>query len=381
MTDKLLEMFRSFKDGELGNRTLGQPNNVTYEFKGGPDSTKLANIASEMTKDIINAFQGCAIATTKSIYGTVDRQRPYKVELKYDENGSLMNLTRNEVTLKILGTYTVENGDTTDTTSYTFNLADILDNPGEVTLCVANPDGSFRRKDGKLIRASSKVKYARELVDTYRSLAAKYETEVAGPKREAEKAAAEIHRVRHARNMTPEERFAALATIRVPYEGDSEFKYSLFYLATHANTISASVKEEYLPTFESIFHVDARNTPSISIIPKGKVNSTGTPAKYSCSLRISLKKAKTPIPNYLLQFATGNAITDTNFISQLILDYDFEFGKVDSQKMIQILIDRFGTDDVPEEYLEQPVTTDTNTDLVDPGEDVNPFDIDFPPAE
>jgi hypothetical protein len=377
MTDKLLEMFKSFKDSELGNRIPGQPNNVTYEFKGDPDSTKLAKIASEISKDIINAFQGCAIATTKSIYGTIDRQRPYKVELKYDENGSLMNLTRDEVTLKILGTCTTD----LDDTSYPFNLADILDNPGEVTLCVANPDGSFRKKDGKLIRASTRVDYARRLVDTYRSLAAKYETEVAGPRREREAQEAEIHRVRHARNMTPEERFAALATIRVPYEGDSEFKYSLFYLATHANTISASVKEEYLPTFESIFHVDARNTPSISIIPKGKVNSTGTPAKYSCSLRISLKKAKTPIPNYLLQFATGNAITDTNFISQLILDYDFEFGKVDSQKMIQILIDRFGTDDVPEEYLEQPVTTDTNTDPVDPGEDVNPFDIDFPPAE
>jgi hypothetical protein len=97
---------------------------------------------------------------------------------------------------------------------------------------------------------------------------------------------------------------------------------------------------------------------------------------------ISLKKAKTPIPNYLLQFATGNAITDTNFISKLITDYDFEFGKVDSQKMIQILIDRFGTDDVPAEYLNPTAAEpDTNTDPVNPGEDVNPFDIDFPPAE
>lgn len=376
MTDKLLEMFRSYQRSDLGNRTLGQSNNVTYEFKGDPSSTKLANIASEMTKDIINAFQGYAIATTKSIYGTIDRQRPYKVELKYDDNGSLMNLTHNEVTLKILGTCTTD----LDATSYPFNLADILDNPGEVTLCKANPDGSFYRKDGKLVRASSKVKYARDLIDTYRQLAAQLE-EFDRPRLEAEKAAAELHRVRHAR-MDPAERFRALATIKVPYEGDDEFKYSLFYLATHASTISASVKEEILPTFESIFGVDARNTSSISIIPAGKLNSTGTPAKYSCSLKISLKKAKTPIPNYLLQFATGNAITDTNFISKLITDYDFEFGKVDSQKMIKILIDRFGTDGVPAEYLD-PTTAepDTNTDPVDPGEDVNPFDIDFPPAE
>lgn len=375
MTDKLLEMFVSFKDGELGNRIPGRPNNVTYEFKGDPSSSKLSQIASEMSKDIINAFQGCAIATTKSIYGTVDRKRPFKVELKYDPNNSLM--TRGEVSLKVLGTYTTD----IDATSYEFTLADIMSDSNEVVLYVANPDGSFRRKDGKLVRASTRVEYARRLVDTYKRLAAEYE-EFDRPRRDAEAQAAEQRRLRYARNIDPETKFAELATLGVPYEGTDEFKYSLFYLATYANSISASVKEEYLQSFERIFHVDARTTSGIHIIPWGKKNNTGTVAKYSCSLRISLKKARPAIPAYLQQFATADAITSTPFIAKILTDYGFEFGKVDSQKMIQILIDDLGTEGVPAEYLNPTAAEpDTTNDPVDPGEDGNPFDIDFPPAE
>lgn len=373
MTDKLLEIFIPYKDGDLGNRVPGKPNRFEYAFKGEPSSSQLNQIASEMSKDIINAFQGCAIATTKSIYGTSDRTRPFKVELKYDPYNSLM--IRDEVTLKVLGTYTTRY----DATSYEFNLADIIDNSNEVVLYLTNPDGSFLRRDGKLVRSSKRVDYARTLIDNYRHLAAELE-EAERPRREADALAAEQHRLRYARNIDPEDRFRGLANLGVPYEGTDEFKYSLFYLATHANTVSASVKEEFLPTFEDIFHIDARNTPSIHIVPKGKKNSTGTAAKYSCSLRISLKKSQTPIPAFLQQYAVENAITSTPFIALLIRDYGFEFGKVDSQKMIQTLIDEFGTEGVPEEYLKQPVA-DTDNDLVDPGEDVNPFDIDFPPAE
>lgn len=379
MTDnKLLEMFITYKDGELGNRVPGKPHNVEYAFKGEPSSMKLSQIADEMSKDIINAFQGCAIATTKSIYGTSDRTRPFKVELKHDLNNSLM--TRGEVDLKVLGTYTTRY----DAISYEFSLADIINDSNEVVLYLTNPDGSFLRREGKLVRSSKRIKYASDLIDRYKKLAAELE-EFERPRREADALAAEQRRLRYARNVDPETKFAELATLGVPYEGTDEFKYSLFYLATHASTISASVKEEYLQTFERLFHVDARNTASVHIVPWGKKNSTGTVAKYSCSLRVSLKKSQTPMPAYLQQYATGNTITDTPFIALLLTKYGFEFGKVDSQKMIQTLIDELGTEGVPAEYLNQPAaapdTTDTTNDPVDSGEDINPFDIDFPPAE
>jgi hypothetical protein len=211
MTDKLLEIFIPFKDGDLGNRKPGQPNNVNYAFRGEPSSSQLSQIANEMSKDIINAFQGCAIATTKSIYGTSDRQRPFKVELKYDPYNSFM--TRGEVSLKVLGTYTTRY----DATSYEFNLADILNDSNEVVLYVANPDGSFLKKDGKLVRSSKRVRYAQSLIDKYNQLAAELE-EIERPRREAEAQAAEIHRLRHARNMDPDARFRELANIGVPYE-------------------------------------------------------------------------------------------------------------------------------------------------------------------
>jgi hypothetical protein len=121
--------------------------------------------------------------------------------------------------------------------------------------------------------------------------------------------------------------------------------------------------------------LDPKNTPSVSIV--SQYNQDGSKKSYEAKFTYSIKAsllnvtAADPIPNYFVQYGLldphNREISSSEFLSRLIVDYGFEFGKYNNQKRQQLfntLLNNFGYVDLAAEAEEAPL----NQDFPDPVE-------------
>jgi hypothetical protein len=105
-----------------------------------------------------------------------------------------------------------------------------------------------------------------------------------------------------------------------------EFYYNLGWLAKNVGTVSAALPDYLLPYFEKQF--GTTYVPTIVDSKKRTVN--GHPMQWTLSMKASLsKKSLDTIPAFLRQYLnpTGNSLTSTSFIWDLVENYGFKFGK------------------------------------------------------
>lgn len=106
-----------------------------------------------------------------------------------------------------------------------------------------------------------------------------------------------------------------------------EFYYNLGWLAKNIGTVSAALPDYLLPYFEKQF--GTTYVPTIVDSKKKTVN--GHSMQWTLSMKASLsKKSLDTIPDFLKQYLnpTGNSLTNTSFIWDLIENYGFKFGKI-----------------------------------------------------
>lgn len=116
-----------------------------------------------------------------------------------------------------------------------------------------------------------------------------------------------------------------------PISAADEFYYSLGWLAKHTGTVSAALPDYLADEFKTYFGPE---TPC-RVVDSRKKGPAGWTSQWTKSFAVSLKKPDA-IPAFLTQYLNpkGTAITDTNFVLDLVDQYGFKFGK--SQDIEQI---------------------------------------------
>jgi hypothetical protein len=112
-----------------------------------------------------------------------------------------------------------------------------------------------------------------------------------------------------------------------------EFYYNLGWLAKNVGTISAALPDYLLKYFENHFGTEAKPT----VVDSKKRTVSGHPMQWALSMKASLhKKSVDTIPPFLKQYlnSAGNALTNTEFIWDIVENYGFKFGR--SQDLNQI---------------------------------------------
>lgn len=131
--------------------------------------------------------------------------------------------------------------------------------------------------------------------------------------------------------------FETLAGQERPISATGEFYYNLGWLAKNVGTISAALPDYLLPYFQSQF--GSTYTPTVVDSKKRTVN--GNSMQWTLSMKASIsKKAVDKIPAFLQQYLnpTGNALTNTSFIWDLVENYGFQFGKTQDLDKIRAAI-------------------------------------------
>jgi hypothetical protein len=112
-----------------------------------------------------------------------------------------------------------------------------------------------------------------------------------------------------------------------------EFYYNLGWLAKNVGIISAALPDYLLKYFENHFGTEAKPT----VVDSKKRTVSGHPMQWALSMKASLhKKSVDTIPPFLKQYlnSAGNALTNTEFIWDIVENYGFKFGR--SQDLNQI---------------------------------------------
>lgn len=108
--------------------------------------------------------------------------------------------------------------------------------------------------------------------------------------------------------------------------GSGEFYYNLGWLAKNVGTISAALPDYLLKYFENHFGTEAKPT----VVDSRKRTVNGYPIQWALSMKASVpKKVADNIPAFLKQYLnpTGNALTNTTFIWDIVENYGFQFGR------------------------------------------------------
>lgn len=106
----------------------------------------------------------------------------------------------------------------------------------------------------------------------------------------------------------------------------NEFYYSIGWLAKHVGTLSVALPDYLLSYFERHFGTEAKPT----VVDSKKKTINGNPMQWALSMKASLvKKSSGPVPTYLVKYlnTSGNAISDTSFVWDLVENYGFKFGR------------------------------------------------------
>lgn len=105
-----------------------------------------------------------------------------------------------------------------------------------------------------------------------------------------------------------------------------EFYYNLGWLAKNVGTVSAALPDYLLKYFENHFGTEAKPT----VVDSRKRTVNGYPIQWALSMKASVpKKVVDNIPAFLKQYLnpTGNALTNTTFIWDIVENYGFQFGR------------------------------------------------------
>ena len=123
---------------------------------------------------------------------------------------------------------------------------------------------------------------------------------------------------------------------------DSDFYYTLGWLANHIGTITAILPDYLGPAFEKYFGFE---TPKTLVDSKAKT-SGGFAKQWSWEFKCTLKKlSDTVVPTYITEITSDytKGIHNTSFIWNLVENYGFQFGK--TQNVDEI------SNHIPAEYL------------------------------
>lgn len=337
-----------------------------FIFSGDPSNSELSILAAEIANAIITVAAGGLIYVRTD---RLDQRGPYKIQLAKDTSRAL-SFSKDRCLVELKGEK-IEDSVKPDTfTPRTFPVADILDS--QTYLFVArntNPNGK------KYIVDTERTEKIKSLVNTYIRLESELD-KFTKPERDAQEFQRQRRALAYNRNLTAEERMMQRLTMRIPGAADEQQK-AILWLAAHVGTISASLKNDpkILRVFSRVFGLDPHTTPSVSIVsqynPDGSKKSYE--AKFTYSIKASLRNvtAADPIPDYFTIYGLldpqSHEISSSEFLSRLIVDYGFEFGKYDAQKRQQLfntLLKDFGYVDPNAEAEEAPL----NQDFPDPVE-------------
>lgn len=113
-----------------------------------------------------------------------------------------------------------------------------------------------------------------------------------------------------------------------------EFYYNLGWLAKNVGTVSAALPDYLLKYFEKHFGTEAKPT----VVDSKKRTVNGHPMQWALSMKASLhKKSVDTIPPFAKQYlnSAGNALTNTEFIWDIVENYGFKFGKTQDIEQIR----------------------------------------------
>jgi hypothetical protein len=116
-----------------------------------------------------------------------------------------------------------------------------------------------------------------------------------------------------------------------------EFYYNLGWLAKNVGTVSAALPDYLLRYFENHFGTEAKPT----VVDSRKRTVNGYPIQWALSMKASVpKKVVDSIPAFLKQYLnpTGNALTNTTFIWDIVENYGFQFGRKQDLEKIRATI-------------------------------------------
>jgi hypothetical protein len=116
-----------------------------------------------------------------------------------------------------------------------------------------------------------------------------------------------------------------------------EFYYNLGWLAKNVGTVSAALPDYLLKYFENHFGTEANPT----VVDSRKRTVNGYPIQWALSMKASVpKKVVDSIPAFLKQYLnpTGNALTNTTFIWDIVENYGFQFGRKQDVEKIRAAI-------------------------------------------
>ena len=120
-----------------------------------------------------------------------------------------------------------------------------------------------------------------------------------------------------------------------------EFYYALGWLTKHVGNVYAALPDYLESAFTAYFGAD---TPC-RVIDSRKKGPAGCQSQWSWSFAATLKKHDS-VPSVLVEYLnpTGNSITNTSFILDLIDNYGFQFGKKqDTDQIKQTIPSQFIT--------------------------------------
>lgn len=131
--------------------------------------------------------------------------------------------------------------------------------------------------------------------------------------------------------------FEALADSQKAINRTDEFYYSLGWLTAHVGTVQAAIPDYLQTAFEARFGADA----APYVYDSKKKTSGGYRYQWCAGFHARLKKkGLTAIPAFLAEHVRGTnnsskTIMDTAFISDLVENYGFQFGKTQDVNKIR----------------------------------------------
>lgn len=125
--------------------------------------------------------------------------------------------------------------------------------------------------------------------------------------------------------------FELMVQTRNPLSIASEFYTTLGWLAKHAGTVSAALPDYLEPTFRKHF-----GDAPCRVVDSQKKGPAGWTSQWTSSFAVSLKKPDS-IPAMLEQYLNParKAVTDSEFVRDLVDNYGFKFGKAQDLEAIR----------------------------------------------
>ena len=129
--------------------------------------------------------------------------------------------------------------------------------------------------------------------------------------------------------------FQAWVKAERPQSTADDFYFALGWLAKHVGTVSAALPDYMADEFKGYFGPD---TPC-RIVDSKKKGPAGWTSQWAKSYSVSLKKPE-DMPSLLTKYLNpkGTALTDSDFVLELVDNYGFQFGKTQDIEKIRACV-------------------------------------------